>query len=126
MAVGSFRATVVDVNDLERGERFWSSVLGLPVIFHAWQGQFSRLGTMGPGSVLLQLVPETKTDLKNRAHIDVTVADVHHAVEEVISLGGSLIRGPALYPENDPLLDHAVVADPFGNEFCLIRDVRQA
>ena len=124
MAVGTFRATVVDVNDLEDGERFWSSVLGLDVIFHAWRGQFSRIGPAGPGSVLLQLVPESKTPLKNRCHIDVTVGDVHRAVEEVLSLGGSLVREPVPTPEADPILRHAVVADPFGNEFCVIQDVR--
>ena len=125
MPVGTFRATVVDVNDLEVGERFWSSVLGEPVIFSAWRDQFSRIGTAGPGSVLLQLVPEKKTDLKNRAHIDVTVVDVPRAVDEVVKLGGSVVRGPVLTPETDPILEHAVMADPFGNEFCVIRQMRQ-
>ena len=124
MAVGTFRSTVVDVNDLEEGERFWSSVLGLPVVFHAWQDQFSRIGTVGPGSVLLQLVPERKTELKNRAHIDVTVTDVNRAVEDVIGLGGSLIRAPVATPKTEPLIQHAVVADPFGNEFCVIEEMR--
>ncbi len=124
MAVGTLRATVVDVNDLVEGERFWSSVLGLDVIFHAWRGQFSRVGAAGPGSILLQLVPETKTALKNRVHIDVTVADVGRAVEEVVGLGGTLVRGPVRTPEVDPVLEHAVVADPFGNEFCVIKQMR--
>jgi predicted enzyme related to lactoylglutathione lyase len=72
----------------------------------------------------LQLVPEKKTDLKNRAHLDITVMDVGRAVDEVLKLGGSVIKEPALWPETDPLLEWAIVADPSGNEFCLIRELR--
>ncbi|MGH2736868.1 MAG: VOC family protein [Actinomycetota bacterium] len=124
MAVGALRAIVVDVNDLEESERFWCSVLGLEVQFPVWQDQYSRIGAKGAGSVLLQLVPEKKTDLKNRAHIDVTVTNVGRAVDEVLKLGGSLIREPVLYPDTEPLLEQAIVADPSGNEFCLIRELR--
>jgi predicted enzyme related to lactoylglutathione lyase len=94
MAVGKLRRMVVDVNDLATGEAFWSAVTGLEVRFSAWQGQFSGLGEKETGSILLQLVPERKTELKNRAHIDLTVDDVSRAVEEVIALGGSVIRTP--------------------------------
>ena len=124
MAVGALRSIVVDVNDLEESERFWCSVLGLEVQWPSGEGQFSRIGAKGAGSVLLQLVPEKKTDLKNRAHIDITVMDVALGVDEVVKLGGSVIREPALWPETDPLLEQAIVADPSGNEFCLIRELR--
>jgi len=127
MAVGKLRRMVVDVNDLATGEAFWSAVTGLEVQFSgctsAVQGQFSGLGKKETGSILLQLVPERKTDLKNRAHIDLTVDDVSRAVEEVIALGGSVIRKPGFFPEDDPELEWAVVADPFGNEVCVIRDI---
>jgi len=123
MAVGELRSFVVDVNDLEEGERFWASVLGLEVEFSAWEGHFSRIGRKGSGSILLQLVPEKKTDLKNRAHIDVTVENVERSVNEVLGLGGSMIKEPAIFPETDPLLEWAVMADPSGNEFCLIREL---
>jgi catechol 2,3-dioxygenase-like lactoylglutathione lyase family enzyme len=89
MAVGEMRSFVIDVNDLEDSERFWASVLGLEVEFSAWQGQFSRVGRKGSGSILLQLVPEMKTDLKNRAHLDITVENVERAVTEVLGLGGA-------------------------------------
>ncbi|MGH2703472.1 MAG: VOC family protein [Actinomycetota bacterium] len=124
MAVGALRSIVVDVNDMEEAERFWSSVLGLEVQWPAAEWQFSRIGAKGAGSVLLQLVPEKKTELKNRAHIDVTVMDVGRAVDEVLELGGSLVRAAALWPEGDPVLEQAIMADPTGNEFCLIRELR--
>ncbi|MGD9710955.1 MAG: VOC family protein [Thermomicrobiales bacterium] len=127
MAVGKLRRMVVDVNDLATGEAFWSAVTGLEVEFSgatsSVQSQFSGLGKKEHGSVLLQLVPERKTGLKNRAHIDLTVDDVSRAVEEVIGLGGSVVRKPGFFPEVDPELEWAVVADPFGNEFCVIRDI---
>lgn len=125
MAVGEIRSFVVDVNDLGEGERFWTAVLGLEVEFSAWEGQFSRIGRKGSGSILLQLVPEKKTDLKNRAHIDLTVENVEQAINEVLGLGGSVIKEPAIFSETDPLLEWAVMADPSGNEFCLIRDLEQ-
>ncbi|MGH2778623.1 MAG: VOC family protein [Actinomycetota bacterium] len=124
MAVGALRSIVVDVNDLKESERFWSSVLGLEVQWPAGEGQFSRIGAKGAGSVLLQLVPEKKTDLKNRVHIDITVMDVGSALDEVLRLGGSVIKEPALWPETDSVLEWAVMADPSGNEFCLIRELR--
>ncbi len=127
MAVGTLRRIVIDVNDLDVGERFWSAVTGLPLRFSASsstvQGQFSGLGDIETGSILLQLVPEAKTALKNRAHPDITVADVERAVGEVIVLGGTLVRPPGPFPETDPKIEWAVMADPFGNEFCLIRDL---
>lgn len=125
MVVGEIRSFVVDVNDLGEGERFWTAVLGLEVEFSAWEGQFSRIGRKGSGSILLQLVPEKKTDLKNRAHIDLTVENVERAINEVLGLGGSVIKEPAIFSETDPLLEWAVMADPSGNEFCLIRDLEQ-
>ena len=135
MAVGTLRRIVIDVNDLDVGERFWSAVTGLPLRFSAWRGsepppagrqrQFSGLGDIETGSILLQLVPEAKTALKNRVHPDFTVEDVGRAVGEVIGLGGALVRPPGLFPETNPLLEWAVVADPFGNEFCLIRYIEE-
>ncbi len=124
MAVGRLRRFVVDVNDLAVGEQFWSAVTGLPVDFSG--GQFSGLGSIETGSVLLQLVPERKTALKNRAHLDIGVDDVPGAVAEVVALGGRVIRSPGVFPEHDPEVEWAVVADPFGNEFCLVRDLEES
>ena len=51
-------------------------------------------GILGIRGILLQLVPEAKTALKNRAHPDITVEDVERAVGEVIVLGGTLVKPP--------------------------------
>ena len=130
MAVGRLRRFVVDVNDLAVGEQFWSAVTGLPVAFSALsdvrQGQFSGLGSIETGSVLLQLVPERKTALKNRAHLDIAVDDVPKAVAAIVEIGGTVLKMPAVFPEHDPVIEWAVLADPFGNEFCLVRDLEES
>jgi len=123
LAVGTLRRFVVDVNDLSTGEAFWSAVTGLEVRFSGFGNQFSGLGDKGKGSILLQLVPEAKGDFKNRAHIDLTVDDVDRATDEVVLLGGTVIKPNGPFPPDDTELEWAVVADPFGNEFCLIRDL---
>jgi predicted enzyme related to lactoylglutathione lyase len=124
MAVGSLRAVTIDVNDLEVAERFWTAVTGLSLSLSRWQGQYSRLGTVGQGSILLQLVPEQKQGRKNRVHLDFTVDDVDEAVTAVLALGGSLERAPQAFPESGtPAREYAVVKDPFGNEFCLVREL---
>jgi hypothetical protein len=72
MATGTLDAFVVDVNDLAVAERFWAAVSGLPLKYSGWTGKISRLGDP-PASIMLQLVPERKTALKNRAHLDFLV-----------------------------------------------------
>ena len=124
MAVGTFRSTTLDVGDLPVAERFWSEVLGLEVQFSAWQGQYSRVGRKGEPSVLLQLVPEPKSATKNRAHVDVTVDDVEAAVRQVVELGGAVVKPPAPYPAERPWIEWAVLTDPSGNEFCVVRELR--
>lgn len=78
---------------------------------------------MGDNSILLQLVPEEKTPVKNRVHLDITVQDIDLAVDQVIGLGGNLVRPKGTYGPDGPRLEWAIMADPFGNEFCIIRDI---
>jgi predicted enzyme related to lactoylglutathione lyase len=130
MAVGELMCAVVDVNDLAVAEQFWSAVTGWPSTLSHWNDQYSEVGDE-EASLLLQLVPETKT-VKNRIHLDFRVKDVAKAVDEVTELGGAVVKPPGFtrtWGSNDvpadapdgPTLEWAVVADPFGNEFCLIR-----
>ena len=65
-------------------------------------------------SVNLQKVPDKKTS-KTRVHIDLTVPDMLTALARVEALGGRAVRNFVEPGEN-----LAVVADPDGNEFCLI------
>jgi catechol 2,3-dioxygenase-like lactoylglutathione lyase family enzyme len=127
MAVGKFRCIVMNVTDLERGERFWTEVTGLPLQFSGvgYPTRYSRLGDILSHSILLQLVPEDNPLPTNNAHLDLTVDDVDVAVEQALALGATLFRPKGTYPlgSTKPYLEWAVMTDPFGNAFCLIKDL---
>lgn len=127
MAIGKFRCIVMNVTDLELGERFWSAVTGLPVRFSAvgYPTHYSRLGDIKSHSILLQLVSADKPPPTNNAHLDLTVNDVDVAVQEALALGATLFREKGTYPLDSPspYLEWAVMLDPFGNKFCLIKDL---
>ena len=103
----------IDVADLERAEVFYSAVLGVERDW-AWE-QYVGFRSLPSGlTVYLQRVPEEKTS-KTRVHMDLTVPDVAAALARVEALGGRAQRNFA-----EPTAKLAVVADPDGNEFCLI------
>ncbi|MEU7216881.1 VOC family protein [Nocardia iowensis] len=67
----------------------------------------------GPGirpRLFFQLVPETKV-VKNRVHLDLASDDPAAEVERLVALGARVLTE---HPE------HVVLADPEGNEFCLL------
>ena len=132
MGIGQLKCAVLDVNDLEVAEAFWSEVTGLPVIPSAFPGRFSYLGQLDPRKLelILHLVKTEKGQETNRAHVDIWVQDVDRAIEQIQAIGGSLKRAPTIYPRPGsypnvrPGLDWAVMRDPFRNEFCLTTVLR--
>ncbi|CAB1079466.1 hypothetical protein D1AOALGA4SA_7177 [Olavius algarvensis Delta 1 endosymbiont] len=112
--VGTLFAIVLDVNDLDSCADFWSAVLGKEISFKV--DNYCRVGSdEDRPSLLLQKVPE-QHERKNRAHIDLDVADLEAAVQRVVNLGGTKLDQISEYG-----LTWAVMADPDGNEFCLVR-----
>jgi catechol 2,3-dioxygenase-like lactoylglutathione lyase family enzyme len=116
---------VVNVTDLDEGERFWCALSGLSPQGRQG-GRFSILDAdepaEGDGWILLQLVPAGQVPVQGGTHLDFRVDDVAAAVEQITSIGGSLLRHLDRYaPDGHDLLEWAVMADPFGNEFCIIR-----
>ena len=65
--------------------------------------------------IYLQRVPKKKTS-KPRVHMDLTVSDLPVALARVEALGGRALRNFL-----GPGEGLAVVADPDGNEFCLVK-----
>jgi len=128
MGIGQLRCHVIDVNDLGVAEVFWSQVTGLPVIPSAFPGRFSYLGQAEPWKheVILHLVATPKGPEANRSHVDIGVRDVDAAISRIKAIGGTLKKEPSIYPRphsyqgEAPLIDWAVMQDPFGNEFCLV------
>lgn len=112
--VGALYAIVIDVNDLDTCARFWSQVLGTEILYQ--DERYLRLGQKGERpSVLLQKVPERHKE-KNRVHIDLDVPDLEVAVSRVQDLGGHKLRQLSEYG-----IQWVVMADPDGNEFCLVK-----
>ncbi len=112
-SVGALTHVGIDVADLERAETFYAALLGIERD-RAWD-QYLAFKPLPSGlTVYLQRVPEKKTG-KTRVHIDLTVPNVLAALARVEALGGTALRDFVEPGEN-----LAVVADPDGNEFCLI------
>jgi predicted enzyme related to lactoylglutathione lyase len=65
--------------------------------------------------MLLQQVPEPKQG-KNRMHLDLRVADSETEVARLVALGARILQGP----HDDEGHWTTVLADPEGNEFCVI------
>ncbi|OOC53280.1 MULTISPECIES: VOC family protein [Nocardiopsis] len=108
---------VLDTNDLRAEADFWCAVLG----FEREEGEHQTyLALRDPGGrwpdLLLQKVPEAKAG-KNRMHLDVVVPDVAAEIDRVRGLGAEVLR-PTV-EEDGHLL--AVMADPEGNEFCVVQ-----
>jgi hypothetical protein len=116
--VGSrFTELIVDASDPEHLAQFWMAVLGWqPTGRH--QGAVEIADPAGPGpSLTFVPVPDAKT-IKNRLHIDVSPVgcDQDQEVERLIGLGA---RRADVGQGDDKTW--VVLADPEGNEFCVLR-----
>ena len=132
---------MINVTDLDLAYEFWSNVTGLERIGseEGWHGWLGYLGTKDPWKheIILQKVVGAPVeagapshDNTNPVHLDVTPNDgVDAAIEEIVALGGSVKKPPSLYPrpgsrgDERPIIDWAVMQDPFGNEFCLVHEL---
>jgi predicted enzyme related to lactoylglutathione lyase len=109
---------VIDCADPERVAAFWAAALG-------WEPQredeymwMSATGSPEDGGLILVFaaVPEAKA-VKNRVHIDVRPSGCEQAeeVERLLALGARHVDiGQGKVP-------WVVLADPEGNEFCVLR-----
>jgi hypothetical protein len=112
----------VDAHDTLLLARFWAAVLGYDILKVDDDGEV-LIGAgerTYPGIVFLP-VPESKTT-KNRLHLDMTPEPhVDHAAEvaRIVALGAR--RVDVGQGEDAPW---AVLADPEGNEFCVLQPKR--
>ncbi|MCX5290036.1 VOC family protein [Streptomyces sp. NBC_00183] len=137
----------IDCAEPARLAGFWALALGYaerpaPVGFGSWEEWLAHHGVpedewdegaylcdpegVGPNISFLR-VPEPKT-AKNRVHLDVQVGGgretpwelrwprVAEAVERLTAAGATVVRREDL----DGRPDHMLMADPEGNEFCLV------
>lgn len=108
-------STVVNTVDIEQAIAFWSGALGYDV--RGADDTFAVLTdpTRRWSNLSLQLTEESKTS-RNRLHLDLYATDQKSEVARLEGLGAT--RVPWEYPP-DP--DFVVLADPDGNEFCVIQ-----
>ena len=120
---------VVNVSDLDEGERFWAALTGLsPTGRHGGDegDQYSSLEDVAGGDdapwLLLQLVSRDQASWVGGTHLDCRVDDVAVAVRRTEEIGGLTIKAPAFYPSDEsPYLEWAIMQDPFGNQFCFVK-----
>lgn len=113
-AVGVLTQVGIDVSDLPRAEAFYSALLG--VKRNAARDRYLNFEPLPGGlTVYLQQVPEKKTS-KTRLHMDVMVRDMPAALARVEALGGKSLGSFQEHGER-----WTVIADPDGNELCLLQ-----
>ena len=112
------REVVVDCEHPDLVARFWGDVLGWPVVDSG--SGFYWLSSTGeptapPPLLVFVPVPEVKTG-KNRVHLDVNPSGCDQAEElqRLLALGAR----PVDVGQGD--VPWVVLADPEGNEFCLL------
>ena len=108
---------VVDTDDLPGLAGFWSAVLGWQVL-----SEREREVVIGPevdapvGMCFMPVSDRKRT--KNRLHLDLTTdaADREAEIERIIALGARRVDVGQRRDES-----WVVLADPEGNEFCVVR-----
>ena len=113
-----FTELVIDSHDPAGLAAFWSEVLGCSVIGRGPEEvPYVAIGGGGtPVGLVFVPVPEDKT-VKNRVHSDLNATDRDQAeeVERILALGATrsdVGQGDAV--------SWVVLADPEGNEFCVL------
>jgi catechol 2,3-dioxygenase-like lactoylglutathione lyase family enzyme len=115
MAIGQLRTVVVDCLDPDPLAEFWSAVLGVEVAHRGDDWVSLHAAGSGHPRVAFQRVPEPKVG-KNRLHLDVWVEDIPHATVAAEALGATRV-GDLVADSGEPF---QILADPAGNEFCLV------
>ncbi len=115
-----FTELCIDCEDAAKLATFWAAVLGYDATEPDEDGEVEISDPGGALPTLLFLnVPEKKAR-KNRLHIDVNPrgCDQEEELERILGLGAT----PIDIGQGD--VDWIVLADPEGNEFCLLKGRR--
>lgn len=106
-----------DANDHLLVARFWATALGWDLYDEA-SAEIGLMPTDGTRFIFVFLpVDEPKVE-KNRVHLDLVSESPSHQAEVV----DRLVSSGAEHVDvgQDPTADHVVLADPEGNEFCVV------
>jgi predicted enzyme related to lactoylglutathione lyase len=110
----------IDCNDPEKLARFWADALGWRRTYESEDEIVLEPAVGSPEDgvapdLLFLKVPETKTT-KNRLHLDLRPQDQAAEVERIEALGAQRVS-----VGQDSDATWVVLADPEGNEFCVLR-----
>jgi catechol 2,3-dioxygenase-like lactoylglutathione lyase family enzyme len=115
----------IDVDDLEKGTRFYCDGLGLKV-GRRFDGWIELVGSSSPLYLLpkpagstISPVDDQKRDYARHwtpVHLDFVVPDIGEALRRALVAGATLERDVT----NHAYGRLALLSDPFGNGFCLI------
>jgi predicted enzyme related to lactoylglutathione lyase len=116
------RQMTFDALDPYAQAQWWSEVLAVPMSPDDEPGDPEAMLSTHHGDVLFVQVPDAKT-VKNRAHLDLEPSDRgrDEEVARVLALGAVLVDD-LRRPDGT---GWAVLADPEGNEFCVLRSAAE-
>jgi predicted enzyme related to lactoylglutathione lyase len=111
---------VIDTHDLPALARFWSEALRWPVLSAREREIVIGPDEDAPVGICFMPVREGKR-VKNRLHLDLTSAagDRDAEIERLLALGAERVDVGQTGEES-----WTVLADPEGNEFCVVRPKR--
>ncbi|MPY30982.1 VOC family protein [Streptomyces adustus] len=113
----SLHHIVIDTHDLPSLARFWAEVLNWRILSEREREVVIGPEETGPVGICFMPVTDRKV-VKNRLHLDLTSAaeDREAEIERILALGARRMdvgqRGDESW---------TVLADPEGNEFCVVR-----
>ncbi|HEY7014197.1 MAG TPA: VOC family protein [Streptosporangiaceae bacterium] len=111
---------VIDTHDLPRLARFWTQALGWKILSEREREIVIGPDEEAPVGICFMPVTSVKA-VKNRVHLDLTTgADDREAeIERLLALGATRVDIGQTGTES-----WTVLADPEGNEFCVVRPKR--
>ena len=112
-----WHTVVVDAHDIRAQAAFWRQVLDWQLVYEADDGVVIAKDMQTYPGLIFVPVPEDKT-VKNRLHIDLNPDDQGREVERLLGLGATRVEiGQSAAEE---AVRWVVLADPKGNEFCVL------
>ena len=108
---------VIDAHDLPRLARFWTQALGWKVLSEREREIVIGTDENAPVGICFMPVTDQKI-VKNRVHLDITTEaqDRDQEIDRLLGLGAQRVDVGQTGKES-----WTVLADPEGNEFCVIR-----
>ncbi len=111
----------IDCAEPAKLAQFWSAALDYKIVFES-EDEVAIEDPQGKESTILLLKSPAAKTTKNRLHIDLNPSDQTAEVERLVGLGASHAD---IGQHADEDVTWIVLADPEGNEFCVLTPKEQ-